>query len=108
MNEPVATWTNAANEAFRGRFRDVVHNVAGRPFWGAARETKDFTRAELLLARLLRLQIGAQIAPMNEERSRTHDKGKTGRDPSDYGVLMHAQKQSRFRDRVAPMDFDAA
>jgi hypothetical protein len=49
-----------------------------------------------LLARLLRLQIGPQIAPMNEERSLRHDKGEAGRDPSDYGVLMHAQKQRGF------------
>jgi hypothetical protein len=108
MYQPVASRTDAAKETLRRGFWDVVHHVAGRPFWGAARQTINFTRAEALLARLLRRQKGAQIAPMNQERSFFHDKGKAGRDPSAYGVLMHAQKLRSFRDFVALMDFDTA
>jgi len=108
VNEPIAAWTNAAKEALRWRFGDVVHHVAGRPLRRFARETVDFTRAELLLARLVRLQIGAQIAPMNEMRSLGRNEGKAVLDPSAYGVRMHAQKRGGFRDDVSPMDFDTA
>jgi hypothetical protein len=108
VNEPVAAWTNAAKEALRWRFRDVVHHVASGPLRRFARETVDFARAELLLAWQLRLQMVAQIAPVNEMRALGRNEGKAVLDPSAYGVRMHAQKPSGFRDDVALMDFDTA
>jgi hypothetical protein len=96
VNQPVAGRTDAAKNALCLRFGDVVHHVAGGPLLGVARQAIDFTSAARLLARLLRRQKGPQIAPMNQERSLVHDKGKAGRNPSANGVLMHAQKRRGF------------
>ena len=108
MYQPVASRTDAAKETLRRGFWDVVHHVASGSLRRFARQTVDFTRAELLLAWLLRLQMVAEIAPMNEMRTLGRNEGKAVRDPSAYGVRVHAQKRSGFRDDVALMDFDTA
>jgi hypothetical protein len=96
INHPLAGRADAGEKPGRRGFGDVIHYITGWPFWRSTANAIDFARAARLLARLLRFEEGAQIAPKNKERPLVFDEGEAALNPSANGVLMHAQELRSF------------
>jgi hypothetical protein len=108
MDQRFAGRANAAQQAARRRFRDVIGHVAGRAPGRLTAQAKELAGATCLLVGFARFEERANVLAVNEKRTLIVRRSESSRDPSTNRVLVRAQESGRFGYRVVAMDFDAA